>query len=141
MVGYSFKLGSFAAVEYVELFFIVIRESSTIFYITNTTTEPTKAMMDDRRARIYRKYNNIVLLYSQNPSMTTAAASHTYRTVTLTRYTLNYATLPDGPHWTAIGGKKNVSKTIITRYYYRCCFFSPSGAICVGSCCTCTHAA
>lgn len=38
-----------------------------------------------------------------------AAASHTYRTVTLTRYTLNYATLPDDPQLCRgpRSGKKN----------------------------------
>lgn len=88
----------------------------------------------------------MILLYSQNPSMTTAAASHTYRTVTLTRYTLNYATLPDDPQLCGEprSEKKYISKTIIThtRYYNNIIsllFFFPSGAIRVGSCCTCTH--
>lgn len=61
--------------------------------------------------------------------MTTAAASHTYRTVTLTRYTLNYATLPDDPQLCQGIGKekKIVSKTIISRYYKSYYFFFTLG--------------
>lgn len=49
-----------------------------------TAPKPTKATETDRDVYYYCR---------QKPSMTTTA-SHTYRTVTLTRYTLNYATLP-----------------------------------------------
>ncbi|CAH1736699.1 unnamed protein product [Aphis gossypii] len=82
--------------------------------------------------------NNIymILLYSQNPSMTTAAAaaaSHTYRTVTLTRYTLNYATLPDDPQLCRgprSGKKKSFPKpsSLVIKYYrYYYFFFLPRG--------------
>jgi hypothetical protein len=102
--------------------------------------------MTDARVYVHNTYNTILLLYSQNPSMTTAAAaSHTYRTVTLTRYTLNYATLPDDPQLCRgpRSGKKNFFQNHHHHsllYYHYDYFFSPSGAIRVGLCCTCIYA-
>lgn len=65
---------------------------------------------------------------------TAAAASHTYRTVTLTRYTLNYATLPDDPQLCRgprSGKKKLFPKPSSLVIIF---FFSLGGDFRVGSC-------
>lgn len=126
--GFSVKIEPFTAADEARRIDIV-HESSDSFISTT----------DDRRSRMRTRDNStyMILLYSQNPSMTTAAAaaaaSHTYRTVTLTRYTLNYATLPDDPQLCRgpRSGKKKLfpKPSSLVIKYYRCYFLSPSGAI------------